>query len=146
MSSTEKIVARRVDVFRGRLRILVALADDAPRFTSDRLVDAACGAYPTLLLHSCINSKGPTFGDVAVGTSVPHLLEHLVIAEQVRLAVEGRDDSSFPVVIDATFVGTTEWCEGGPRAGEAIVEVSFVDDLQALRALSAALAFLNAGM
>lgn len=100
---------------------------------------AAYEDYPTLPLHSCINSKGPTFGDVAVGTSVPHLLEHLVIAEQVRLVEQGTGR----VLHDATFVGTTEWCKGGPQAGEAIVEVSFVDDLQALEALSNALEFLN---
>ena len=135
------ISARRVDVFPGRLRILVQLSDGASRWTTEELVAAACDAYPTLPLHSCINSKGPTFGDVAVGTSVPHLLEHLIIAEQVRLAGEGR-----VVEGEATFVGTTEWCEGGPQAGEAVVEVSFVDDLQALRALSNALAFLNASM
>ena len=135
------ISARRVDVFPGRLRILVQLSDGASRWTTEELVAAACDAYPTLPLHSCINSKGPTFGDVAVGTSVPHLLEHLIIAEQVRLAGEGRVAEG-----EAAFVGTTEWCEGGPQVGEAVIEVSFVDDLQALRALSNALAFLNASM
>lgn len=133
-----KISAKRVDVFPGRLRILVQLSDGASRWTTEELVAAVFDAYPTLPLHSCINSKGPTFGDVAVGTSVPHLLEHLIIAEQVRLAGEGRVAEG-----EVTFVGTTEWCEGGLQAGEAVVEVSFVDDLQALRALSNALAFLN---
>lgn len=135
----------------------MALADDAPRCTDEGLVAAACEAYPTLLLHSCINSKGPTFGDVAVGTSIPHLLEHLVIAEQVRLAGESEQGDLPPSEAgaaaasgtvaaphDVTFVGTTEWCSGGPQAGEAVVEVSFVDDLQALQALANALAFLNA--
>ncbi len=141
MGLARKISAKRVDVFPGRLRILVQLSDGISRWTNEELVAAACDAYPTLPLHSCINSKGPTFGDVAVGTSVPHLLEHLIIAEQVRLAGEGRVAEG-----EATFVGTTEWREGGPQAGEAVVEVSFVDDLQALRALSNALAFLNASM
>lgn len=146
-----KISAKRVEVFPGRLRIWVTLAPDAPRWVNEDMAAAAYEDYPTLPLHSCINSKGPTFGDVAVGTSVPHLLEHLVIAEQVRLAAKaacgGR--SAEPAVgegragSDATFVGTTEWCKGGPQAGEAIVEVSFVDDLQALEALSNALEFLN---
>lgn len=140
-----KISAKRVDVFPGRLRVLVQLSDGASRWTTEELVAAAFDAYPTLPLHSCINPKGPTFGDVAVGTSVPHLLEHLIIAEQVRLAGEGR--IGLPSVApEVTFVGTTEWREGGPQAGEAVVEVSFVDDLQALKALSNALEFLNANM
>lgn len=146
MGFKRKISAKRVDVFPGRLRILVQLSDGALRWTTEELVAVACDAYPTLMLHSCINSKGPTFGDVAVGTSVPHLLEHLVIAEQVRLSGEGRNDLPSSVAPEVTFVGTTEWIEGGPQAGEAVVEVSFVDDLQALKALSNALEFLNANM
>ena len=146
MGLARKISAKRVDVFPGRLRILVQLSDGVSRWTTEDLVAAACDAYPTLPLHSCINSKGPTFGDVAVGTLVPHLLEHLIIAEQVRLAGEGRIGLPSSVAPEVTFVGTTEWREGGPQAGEAVVEVSFVDDLQALKALSNALEFLNANM
>lgn len=148
MKPASKITARRVEVFPGRLRIWVALAADAPRQASEGMVAAAYEAYPTLPLHSCINSRGPTFGDVAVGTSVPHLLEHVVIAEQVRLAAEAErlqaDAAEAERPRNATFVGTTEWCEGGAARGEAIVEVSFVDDLQALEALSRALVFLGA--
>lgn len=103
-----------------------------PRFTDRALIKKAYDAYATLPVHSCINTKGPTFGDVAIGTSIPHLLEHLVIAEQVRLTRK-----------DATFVGTTNWTEAGTAGGEAIVEVSFIDDLQAIEALRNALAFLN---
>lgn len=132
MADSAKITVPKIEVFPGRLRLRVRLSGNAPRFTDEALIAKACDAYPTLPVHSCINSVGPTFGDVAVGTSVPHLLEHLVIAEQVRLASG-----------DATFVGTTRWAEGGPDGGEAIVEVSFMDDLQAFEALRNALAFLN---
>ena len=137
MANVEKIAVPKLEVFPGRLRLHVQLAADAPRFTTKELIARAYGAYPTLPLHSCINAKGPTFGDVAVGTSVPHLLEHLVIAEQVRLINKGTPAS------EATFVGTTSWAKGGPDGGKAIVEVSFLDDLQALEALRNALAFLN---
>lgn len=134
------IAIARVEVFPGRLRAFVRLAEDASRYVDESMYAGACGAYPTLPLHSCINSKGPTFGDVAVGTSVPHLLEHLVIAEQVRLAGEGRD--GLPPA-QATFVGTTAWTEGGAALGEAVVEVSFVDDLAAIEALSRSLMLAN---
>lgn len=132
MTSCDKIAVTKIDVFPERLRLSVRLSDETPRFADESLITKACNEYPTLPLHSCINTKGPTFGDVAIGTSLPHLLEHLVIAEQVRMAH-----------IDATFVGTTHWAEDGPAGRDAIVEVSFLDDLQAFEALRSALAFLN---
>lgn len=135
MTDFPKIAVPKIEVFPGRLRLLVRLSADAPRFTDEALIAKAYDEHPTLSVHSCINAKGPTFGDVAVGTSLPHLLEHLVIAEQVRLTSE-----------DATFVGTTNWADGGPAEGAAIVEVSFMDDLQAFEALRNALAFLNSAM
>lgn len=132
MADSAKIAVPKIEVFPGRLRLWVRLSADAPRFVDETLAAKAYDKHPTLPVHSCINAKGPAFGDVAVGTSLPHLLEHLVIAEQVRL-----------VSVDATFVGTTNWTDGGPTEGEAIVEVSFMDDLQAIEALRNALAFLN---
>lgn len=133
MADSAQITVPKIEVFPGRLRLHVHLSDGIPRFTNEALVAKAYSEHPTLAVHSCINAKGPTFGDVAVGTSIPHLLEHLVIAEQVRIASE-----------DATFVGTTSWTADGPDGGEAIVEVSFLDDLHAFEALRNALAFLNA--
>lgn len=151
--SPDPISIPRVEVFPNRLRILVRLGKDAPRSTTAPMIGKAVEAYPTLLAHSCINSQGPTFGDVAVGTSVPHLLEHLIIAAQVSL-VNARLDAEAPAIAGegssaleaATFVGTTEWVASsdGDTAREAVVEVSFVDDLEAITALSHALAFLNA--
>lgn len=131
---------QKVEVFPGRLRVRVQLAEGAPRFVDESMFARACEAYPTLPAHSCINSKGPAFGDVAVGTSVPHLLEHLVIAEQVRMAGELRNGSA---AARATYVGTSEWGPGGLQDGKAVVEVSFMDDLDAVAALGRALSFLN---
>ena len=62
---------------------------------------------------------------------MPHVLEHLVIELQTRAS----DDSQ------AMFVGTTEWVD--EAAGIARVQVSYLDDLQALRSLSEALDILN---
>lgn len=132
MGDSAKIAVPKIEVFPGRLRLLVRLSAHAPRFAHEELIGKAYDKHPSLPVHSCINAKGPSFGDVAVGTSIPHLLEHLIIAEQVRNASK-----------DATFVGTTHWSENGPDGGEAIIEVSFMDDLQAFEALRNALEFLN---
>ena len=69
------------------------------------------------------------------GTSVPHLLEHLVIHGQVF-------DSATPS--NAALVGTTEWLD--EANGLARIEVNYADDLAALSALKTALAFLNERM
>ena len=64
-------------------------------------------------------------------TPLPHLLEHLVIDLQVREAQ--RDDDA--------FAGTTDWID--QEAGTARIQVSFTDDLAALRAFRDAVRFLN---
>lgn len=91
-------------------------------FTTPRLAEALLAEYPTLARHACVNDVGPTFGSVIHHTSIPHLLEHLVIDQQVRF--DGRTE--------ATLVGTSEWTDR--QTGRAKVTVSFTDDLVALRA------------
>ena len=87
--------------------------------------------YPTLAAHACVNRRGDTFDLVMEGTSVPHMLEHLVIELQTRASEDP----------DAVFVGTSEWED--ELAGIARVQVSFTDDLQALRAFNDATQILN---
>lgn len=115
----------------GRMTCDVVLAPSAPRSTSPQIIERATRSFPTLMQHACVNEKGPYFGSVMNCTPLPHLLEHLVIDLQTR-----RSESDF-----ATFVGTTEWID--ETAGKARVEVSFTDDLVALRAFRDAVNFLN---
>lgn len=129
------VAVERVAVSEGRLSILVRLAPDAPRNVESQLLQAALAKYPSLPFHSCVNDRGPAFGDVMCETSVPHLLEHIIIDEQVR------DEGTPP---HAVLVGTTAWLD--EREGRARIEVNFTDDLVALRALREAVAFVNEGM
>ena len=127
------------DLFRGEEHVVgvepvvidVEIPDARCRYTTPRLSAFANGQYPDLPKHACVNDLGNTFGYVMERTSVPHLLEHLIISEQVR-----RQPSS-----TAIFVGTTEWTD--EEAGIARVEVGFKDDLVALRAFNEATLFLN---
>lgn len=98
------------------------IVDSSRRYTTPQLADTLLEEYPTLASHACVNDAGDTFGCVIEHTSVPHLLEHLVIDLQARSG--GRQND--------TFVGTTEWID--EAAGRATVQVSFTDDLVALRA------------
>lgn len=125
----------RVTVKRARLSLLVRVCPHAPRYTTPQIAEWLRGVRPTLVHHACVNDRGPTFGAVISHTSVPHVLEHLIIDNQVR---DARS------LTDATFVGTTEWLD--EAAGLARVEVNFADDLVALQAMHDALSLLNGGM
>ena len=115
----------------GRLVCEVRLAPDAPRLTTPALIRRVRTDFPDLPHHTCVNESGPTFASVMDRTPLPHLLEHLVIDLQTRAAT----------CDDAAFVGTTDWID--EAAGTARVQVSFTDDLVALRAFRDAAAYLN---
>lgn len=122
----------RLTVRADRLVCDVALAPGAPRRTTPQLMERVRAAHPHVPRHACVNDEGDTFAAVMDSTSLPHLLEHLVIDLQAQ-AASNRD---------AVFVGTTEWTD--EHEGRARIEVSFIDDLIALRAFRDAIAFLNA--
>ena len=125
------IQVREVIVRTGRLVVELAIPDERFRYTTPRLAAFAIGQYPDLPHHACVNHVGHTFGDVIEQTTVPHLIEHLVISMQVHGGATG----------DSLFVGTSEWTN--EEAGEARVEVGFKDDLAALRAFNEATQFVN---
>lgn len=127
----DPIQVQSITVRTGRIAFDVQIVDERFRYTTPRLAAFASGQYPDLPHHACVNDVGDTFASVMERTSVAHLLEHLVISEQVRGKAAGT----------ATFVGTTEWLNEG--AGLARIEVGFKDDLVALRAFNEATRFLN---
>ena len=128
---SEPIQMRTITVRTGRMLCDIEIAEERYRNTSPRLAAFVADQYPDLPHHACVNDVGHTFGDVIENTSVPHLLEHLVISWQVRERQAG----------DPTFIGTTEWLD--EEAGVARIEVGFKDDLVALRAFNEATQFLN---
>ena len=114
-----------------RLVLTVCLRDGTPRETTPELAAALVRAVPSLPAHACVNDIGPTFAEVIAHTSIPHVLEHLIIDAQVRASAPASP----------TIVGTTVWLSRG--GGRARVEVSYRDDLVALAAVKDALALLN---
>ncbi len=122
---------RSITVKTGRLVCDVSVPDPRYRRTTPGLAAFAADQYPDLPHHACVNDAGKTFGDVMEATSTPHLLEHVAISMQTRAAKGG----------DASFTGTTEWTD--EQAGEARIQLSFQDDLDALRAFNDATQFVN---
>lgn len=132
-SLTKSISATKIVVQDGRLACEVAIPDPARRYCTPRLANRARTAFPDIVKHACVNGVSDKFVAVMDSTSVPHLLEHLMIDIQVH------DDRA---EADASFVGATEWLD--ESAGTALVQVSFTDDFCALQALNKSLDFLNA--
>lgn len=104
----------------------------APRLTTPLLAARVCATFPDLPLHACVNDEGDTFAAVMGHTSLPHMLEHLVVDLQSRAA---------PADSETVFVGTTEWTDS--FSGRARIEVNFTDDMVALRCFRDAVTFLN---
>lgn len=125
------LVVERVAIERDRMALLVRVAGGPAAHLSPEAAARLLRARPRLARHACVNAQGEPFGAILDRTSLPHILEHLIIDFQAELA----DRSA------ATFVGTTEWLN--EREGLARVEVNFTDDLIALAALKAACALME---
>lgn len=127
----ETVAIERVHVAHGALTLQVHVAEGARR-TDAHIATRAAEDFPNLPSHSCVNSKGPAFGSVMADTSVPHLLEHLIIDLQV---------AAEPAESRATFAGHTTWLD--EEAGRANITVKFRSDAIALQAANDACAYLN---
>ncbi len=131
-SATAALTVEHIVVGCGRISLRVRVTSGIPHMTDTALARRLLARYPSLAYHTCVNDEGPTFAAVIEHTPLPHMLEHLIIDGQAR------DGCS---LTDVTFMGTTEWLD--EAAGSARVEVNFVDDLVALRALCRALEIIN---
>ncbi|MCL1797277.1 MAG: hypothetical protein FWG24_03060 [Eggerthellaceae bacterium] len=133
-SATSKPPALHIDtlvVKADRIVCELALNPKLSLFTTPQFAKIFVSRFPNLVNHTCKNPHGTTFGAAINSTALPHLFEHLVIDLQAKA-------STSP---DETFVGTSTWTE--KALGRARVEVSFTDDLSALRAFRDAARILN---
>lgn len=152
-SPAPAIVVKRIVVKRDRLVCDVRVAPGAPQTVTPRLARAVRQQFPQLEGHACVNEAGETFGAVLDRASLPHLLEHLAIQLQAEAwedatcaAPPAASDSSYAggrteAQRPGTFVGVTEWTDR--QQGTARIQLSFRDDVIALKALRDATAFVN---
>ena len=129
MQEHRPVCVERIAVKPDRISLRVRCASSA-RFVTREVAKQVGEHFPNIVHHACLNDFGPTFGDALENTSVPHLMEHLIIELQAADRFSGQP-----------LMGTTEWVN--KREGLARVEVSYKDDIVALRAVSEAQAFLN---
>lgn len=114
-----------------RIETRVRINDKCYAFTNARIVTKVLAYYPTIGMHACRNHKGRLFSDVMNHTSVPHLLEHMVVDAQTR-----RTQAE-----DRIFTGTTQWSSDDPLLAQVVF--SYEDDLIALEVLNQCVALLN---
>ena len=129
------IETEHISVKPGRLTIRVRVTAGTPLYMSPVLAYKVLATYPELVAHACINEEGRIFGDVIDHTSVPHVLEHLIISEQAR-------NEETPA--KANLLGTTQWLD--ESHGVARIDVNFTNDIVALQAFRNALQFMNEEM
>lgn len=142
MVQDQPVRVTRLEVLRGHAVCTVAFSPGVPRNTSPALLNRVLPAFPALPHHACVNGAGKTFGDVMANTPLPHLFEHMVVDLQVRQAAQRSQSRG--AAGERAIVGTSEWLD--EAAGIARIDVSFADDMVALRAIRDALAALNAAL
>jgi len=130
-SDAPRLVLESLRVQRDRVVATVRVGSAELANTTPLLARMAVAVRPDLPLHSCVNGVGPTFGSVIANTPTPHLLEHVVIDLQTAACPDP----------DRVFTGMTRWTDR--RAGRAEVQVSYADDLVALRAFRDAVELIN---
>lgn len=127
-----RLAVERVTFERDRMVLLVRVPEGPAASLGDDGAARLLAVRPSLASHVCLNAEGAPFGGILSRTSLPHVLEHLVID------LQAQDPAC---AADVTFVGTTEWLAA--RDGLARVTVAYTDDLIALGALKAALALME---
>lgn len=131
LNTPEPLRVGSIRVRADRIEIQVGVQSEKYAYTDKALMQRVLENYPSLALHACRNHKGTLFSDVMNDTSIPHLLEHMVVDGQTRAA---RDEQRI-------FTGTTQW-DTRDRL-KAHVVVSYEDDLVALRVLNECVSYLN---
>jgi hypothetical protein len=126
-----RLVVKSLRVEADRVIAMVLVEGAASADTDSHIAARAIAERPNLPIHTCVNGEGPLFGSVIDHTPLPHLLEHVVVDLQT---------AACPAP-DRVFTGATRWADGHPE--RARVEVSYADDIVALRAFRDAVDLIN---
>ena len=131
-ASKHPLVIEHIQVRPDRMEVTIRVRSEQFAYTNNQIIEEVLSHFPSLGMHACRNHKGRLFADVMNHTSIPHLLEHMVVDGQTRRAQKE----------DRIFTGTTQWSREDPLV--ALVAFSYEDDLVALEVLNQCVALLNA--
>ena len=111
-----------------KYRIVCALEIFGDKYSNTKLKEQILKDFPSLKFHKCKNAKGLPFKDALGDTSIPHILEHMII------------DNQSQYTNDVLF-GTTQWIN--EECGISKIELSYTDDIVCLRAIKQSVEKLN---
>ena len=131
-ASKHPLVIEHIQVRPDRMEVTIRVRSEQFAYTNNQIIEEVLSHFPSLGMHACRNHKGRLFADVMNHTSIPHLLDHMVVDGQTRRAQKE----------DRIFTGTTQWSREDPLV--ALVSFSYEDDLVALEVLNQCVALLNA--
>lgn len=115
-------------------RIFVRVQLSNIKYSNLQIKDRLLKKAPTLKFHECKNHMNQNFEEVLESTSLAHILEHLIIDFQIKYIQDAG-------ITKKPIFGTTEWLD--KDSGVAKIEISFVDDIIALKAINSAENLLN---
>ncbi len=121
-----KIIVTDITVKQYRVVCLVKV--EGNKYSDQNLADNLLKLMPNLANHKCKNNLGENFLQVMHNTSLPHLLEHMIIDIQSKSTQKA-------------LFGTTEWVD--EQQGIAKIELSYEDDLHCLEAIKQAVEIIN---
>ena len=112
-ASKHPLVIEHIQVRPDRMEVTIRVRSEQFAYTNNQIIEEVLSHFPSLGMHACRNHKGRLFADVMNHTSIPHLLEHMVVDGQTRRAQTE----------DRIFTGTTQWSREDPLV--ALVAFSY---------------------
>lgn len=154
MEAGKALVVEKILVRADRI-VAHVIVSPAHAYTTKALAKRVLLRRPSMAHHACVNEAGPIFASVINHTPLPHLFEHIVVDILAQNVAQNETKNETKNVAhneasngaqnaaqnDVVFTGTSEWTNR--EAGQAKVEVSYTDDLEALAAFKEAEEFLN---
>lgn len=142
-----QVEVQKITFSEDRVKLNVRVCGEISHDARHHLNELLINEVPDVMEHACVNSHGPKFGDCAGTTSIAHILEHIIIHEFSMMSdIVSEANLSKPGERCLTslrkkklFVGSTT--NIGPDLAK--IELNYYDDIQALRAISAATDKLN---
>ena len=125
----------RIVVKGNRLVCSIQLSPRCPRVSSASFMRVLLTLHPQLPFHACKNEQGTNFGCVMNETALIHVFEHVAIDCMVQ------EETQKNACSNTLFRGNSQW--DNYQQGRGRVELSFHDDLAALRAIKQATAQIN---
>lgn len=130
----KKFTVKEINVKKYRIICLVVVQLEHA-YSNEIFAQKLLKIMPTLASHKCKNSSNNSFFEEIKKTSLAHVFEHIVIDLQIKYLSENG------CAENTSILGTTEWFN--KNQGMSKVELSYCDDLLALKAIKEAEKLIN---